>query len=85
MALKLAYLVTKPKAMKIFGVILIAAGILMLVFKGFNFTQEKKVVDIGPIEINAKEKKTVAWPTYAGVVLLIAGVAVIVLDKKKTG
>ena len=71
--------------MKIFGVILIAAGILMLVFKGFNFTQEKKVVDIGPIEINAKEKKTVAWPTYAGVVLLIAGVAVIVLDKKKTG
>lgn len=70
--------------MKIFGVILIAAGILMLVFKGFNFTQEKKVVDIGPIEINAKETKRVAWPTYGGVILLIAGVAVIVLDKKKT-
>ncbi len=68
--------------MKIFGIILIAAGILMLVFKGFNFTQEKKVVDIGPLEINAKEKKMVAWPTYAGVIALVAGVALIALDKK---
>lgn len=69
--------------MKIFGIILIAVGILMLVLKGFNFTQEKKLVDIGPLEINTKEKKTVAWPTYAGVIALVAGVALVVLDKKK--
>ncbi len=69
--------------MKIFGIILIAAGILMLVFKGLNFTQEKKVADIGPLEINTNEKKTVAWPTYAGVIALVAGVALIALDKKK--
>lgn len=68
--------------MKIFGIILIAAGILMLVFKGFNFTQEKKVVDIGPLEVNKKENKTVAWPTYAGVIALVAGVALVVFDKK---
>ncbi|HLO37915.1 MAG TPA: hypothetical protein VK173_05480 [Lacibacter sp.] len=70
--------------MKIFGIILIAVGILMLVLKGFNYTQEKKVVDIGPLEINAKEKKTVAWPTYAGVIALVAGVALVALDRKKT-
>lgn len=70
--------------MKIFGIILIAVGILMLVMKGFNYTQEKKVVDIGPLEINAKEKKTVAWPTYAGVIALVAGVALVALDRKKT-
>ena len=68
--------------MKIFGIILIAAGILMLVFKGFNFTQEKKVVDIGPLEVNKKENKTIAWPMYAGVVALAAGIAFVVLDKK---
>ena len=68
--------------MKIFGIILIAAGILMLVFKGFNFTQEKKVVDIGPLEVNKKENKTIAWPMYAGVVALVAGIAFVVLDKK---
>ena len=71
-------------SMKIIGIVLIAAGILMLVLKGFSFTQEKKVVDIGPIEINAKEKKTVAWPTYAGVIAIVAGVALVALDRKKT-
>ena len=70
--------------MKIFGIILIAAGILMLVLKGFNFTQEKKVVDIGPLEINAKEKKTVTWPTDAGVIALVAGVALSALDRNNS-
>ncbi len=69
--------------MKIFGIILIAAGILMLVFKGFNFTQEKKVLDVGPLEINKKENKTVAWPMYAGIIALVGGVALVILDKKK--
>ena len=68
--------------MKIFGIILIAAGILMLVFRGFNFTQEKKVADIGPLEINKKENKSVAWPMYAGVVAVIAGVAVVIFSGK---
>jgi hypothetical protein len=40
------------------------------------------VVDIGPIEINKKENKTVAWPMYAGVIALVGGVALIVFDKK---
>ena len=69
--------------MKAFGIVLIVAGILMLIFRGFSFTKEKKVVDIGPIEINAKEKKTVSWPMYAGGVALIAGVVLIMMDKKK--
>jgi uncharacterized membrane protein HdeD (DUF308 family) len=68
--------------MKIFGIILIVAGILMLVFKGFNFTQEKKVADIGPLEINKKENKSVAWPMYAGVAALVAGVAVVIFSGK---
>lgn len=72
----------KIEAMKIIGIILIAAGILMLVFRGFNFTQEKEIVDIGPIEISKKENKTVVWPTYAGVIALVAGVALIAFDKK---
>ena len=42
--------------MKVLGIALVAVGILMLVFRGFSFTQEKKIVDIGPIEINQKQK-----------------------------
>lgn len=69
--------------MKVLGIALIAVGILMLVFRGFSFTQEKKIVDIGPIEINQKQKKSVDWPLYAGIITLGAGVVVLVAANKK--
>lgn len=69
--------------MKVVGIILIVAGILMFVFRGINFTQEKKIVDIGPLEINKQEKKSVGWPVYAGGIAVVAGIIVLVADKKK--
>jgi len=70
--------------MKVFGIILIVAGILMLVFGNVSFTKEEKVVDIGPVEINKKEKKTIDWPNYAGVVAIVAGAAVVFAGRNKT-
>ena len=70
--------------MKLFGIILIVAGILMLVFGNVSFTKEEKVVDIGPVEINKKEKKTIDWPNYAGVVAIVAGAAVVFAGRNKT-
>ncbi len=69
--------------MKLFGIILIVAGILMLVFGNISFTTEKKVVDIGPLEINKKEKKTIGWPNYAGVIALVGGVVMVAVGNKK--
>lgn len=70
--------------MKVLGIVLIAAGILMLAFRGFSFTQEKKIVDIGPLEINQKQKKSVDWPLYAGIIVVGAGVFVLVTANKKS-
>lgn len=69
--------------MRVLGIILIVAGVLMLIFRSFNFTQEKKVVDIGPLEINKKENKRVEWPLYAGGIAVAAGIIVMVAGKKK--
>jgi len=69
--------------MKVLGIILIVAGILMLVFGNVSFTKEEKVVDIGPLEINKKEKKTIAWPNYAGGITIIAGVVVLIAGGNK--
>ncbi len=69
--------------MKAIGIILIVAGIAMLIFRNVSFTKEEKVVDLGPVEINKKEKKTVDWPNWAGGVAIVAGIAVLVVDKKK--
>ena len=68
--------------MKGLGIVLIVVGIVMMVFRSINFTQEKKVADLGPIEINKQEEKTVNWPLYAGIVVTAVGVVVLVSASK---
>ena len=69
--------------MRVLGIVLIVVGILMFVFNGFNYQTEKKVVDIGPVEINKKENKHIGWPIYAGGVALVAGIIVLVAGAKQ--
>jgi hypothetical protein len=69
--------------MRNLGIVLIVIGILMLIIPSINFTRKEKVVDIGPLEINKKENKTIAWPTYAGGIIAAVGVILIVSTKRK--
>ena len=55
----------------------------MLIFGNVSFTKEEKVVDIGPLEINKKEKKTIAWPNYAGGIAILAGAIVLIAGGSK--
>jgi len=41
-------------------------------------TKREKVVDAGPVHISADRQKTVTWPPYAGGILIIAGVVMLV-------
>lgn len=68
--------------MKGIGIVLIIIGIVMMVFRSINFTQQKKVADIGPLEINKQENHTVNWPLYAGIVVTAAGVVVLLVANK---
>ena len=69
--------------MKNLGIVLIIIGILMCVFTSFSFTKEKKIIDLGPLEVNKKENKTIGWPVYAGIGVGLFGIALIALDKKE--
>lgn len=68
---------------KTIGLILIIAGIAMLIWSGFTYTKREKVIDAGPVQVTADRHKTVNWPPYAGGVVLIAGVVVLVTGKKR--
>jgi len=70
--------------MKTLGIVLIVVGLAMIVIRGFSVQTEKKVVDLGPVEINKKENKWIGWPTYAGAVVAIIGVILAVSDKRKS-
>jgi hypothetical protein len=63
---------------------MIVIGIVMLIWTGFTYTKKEKVVDAGPIQISADRQKTVNWPPYAGGILLVGGIIVLVTTKKGT-
>jgi hypothetical protein len=69
--------------MKILSYVLIVAGILMLFFNSFSFTTKEKVVDAGPIQISADKENEVNWPSYAGGIVLAAGVVLLFVNQKK--
>ena len=69
--------------MKTIGIVLIVVGILMIVFKGFNFKTLEKVVDLGPVEVNKTENHRIGWPTYIGALAVIGGIVAVASDRKK--
>jgi len=55
----------------------------MVLIRGFSVTTEKEVVDIGPLEVNKKENNWIGWPTYAGALIAVIGVIMVVADRRK--
>jgi uncharacterized iron-regulated membrane protein len=69
--------------MKNLGIVIIALGILMTVFTGFNVFTKKKVVDLGAVEISKTEKTPIYWSPITGLVLIGIGGIVLVVSRKK--
>lgn len=70
--------------MKTLGYVLIVIGIIMILIRGFSVPVKKNVVELGPIEVSKTENKWIGWPTYAGGLLAIVGVFIVLTDKKRT-
>lgn len=68
--------------MRTLGIALAVIGILMIIYTGFNYVTTEKVVDLGPIKINAEKNHPVQWSPIVGVVLLVGGIVVVVTSKK---
>ncbi|TDD98441.1 hypothetical protein [Flavobacterium cellulosilyticum] len=62
---------------KTLGIALVILGILMTVYTGFNYVTKEKVVDIGPIEINAEKNHPVQWTPIIGVLIIVGGIIII--------
>ena len=69
--------------LKIVGVILIILGVVALIFGGISYTTKEEVVDLGPIEATAEQKKTIPLPPVLGAIALIGGIVLLVVGSKK--
>ena len=70
--------------MKTFGIVLILIGIAMIIVRGISVPTQKKLVDIGPLEINKTENKWIGWPTYTGAVIAVVGVVLVASGRKRS-
>jgi hypothetical protein len=68
---------------KLLGALLIAAGVLGLVYGGFSFTKETHDLKLGPIELAVKEKESVNIPSWAGIGAIALGAALLLFGGKK--
>jgi hypothetical protein len=71
-------------ALKILGLLLIAAGVLGLVYGGFTYTKATHEAKIGPLEMAVKEKQTVNVPVWAGVGAIVIGCGLLLVGGKRT-
>jgi drug/metabolite transporter (DMT)-like permease len=67
---------------KTLGIILIALGLIGLVWGGFSYTTQEKVVDVGPIHATRDQTHNVPVAPIAGVLALIGGVVLLVVPRK---
>ena len=72
-----------PKPMTLAGLVLLALGLVALVYQGFTYTTRETVIDIGPIHATAEREKTVPLPPVLGIVAVAGGVALMVAGARK--
>lgn len=70
-------------AIKIAAIVLIAAGVLGLVYGGYSYTTETHEATLGPIEVSVTDKKTVNIPVWAGVGAIVIGSGMLLASSRK--
>ena len=64
-----------------FGLVVI--GLVSLLVGGFRWTQQKTVIDVGPLKATTEEHKTLPIPPVIGALALIGGIVVLVVPAKR--
>ena len=67
---------------KTVGIVLIALGLIAVVWGGFNYTTRETVVDIGPIHATRDKEHNIPLSPVVGGLVALAGVALLVTGKK---
>jgi hypothetical protein len=70
----------KPVAM--LGIVLIVLGVVALAYQGITYTTREKVVDLGPLKVEAKKEKTIPLPPVLGGLALAAGVVLVIVGSR---
>jgi uncharacterized membrane protein YidH (DUF202 family) len=71
------------KAATVVGILLIVLGIIGFAWGGVSFTHEKKDIDMGPIQVEHKQTKTVPISPILSTIALVGGIGLVVVGARK--
>lgn len=71
------------KSTALIGVILIVLGVIGFAAGHIDYTTREKVIDLGPVEVNADKKHRIAIPDVAAAIALIAGIGLVLAGQKR--
>ena len=64
---------------KVFGITLIAAGIVILAYGVMTYRSSETVLELGRLHVAAQSNGALMWPSILGGITLLSGIALLVL------
>lgn len=71
------------KPITIIGVLLIVLGVVALAYQGITYTTSEKVVDLGPLKVEAEREKTIPLPPVLGGLALAGGIVLLIVGARR--
>jgi hypothetical protein len=71
------------KPIAIAGAILLVFGLVALAYQGLTYTTRERVIDIGPLKVDADRERTIPLPPIVGGVAVAAGVVLLIAGSRK--
>jgi drug/metabolite transporter (DMT)-like permease len=68
---------------KIVGLVLVVVGIVALIWGGVFWTNQKTVLDAGPLQVTTSDRDGVRVPPVVGVLAVIGGIVLLVLPDRR--
>jgi hypothetical protein len=69
--------------MTLAGVMLLALGLVALIYQGVTYTSRETIVDIGPLHATADRQKTLPLPPILGLLAVAGGAALLIVGARR--
>jgi UDP-N-acetylmuramyl pentapeptide phosphotransferase/UDP-N-acetylglucosamine-1-phosphate transferase len=64
------------------GILLIVLGALVLAYQGINYTRQKKVVDVGSVQLTRETHERIPLPPILGGLAMAGGVVLLLVGAR---
>jgi len=61
------------------GILLILVGVVVLAYRGIDYTGQKQVLDVGSVHLTAETHESIPLPPVLGGLALVGGVVLLVM------